>query len=177
MDIRCVCPPKATGEPRHASDRVKLRDKLDLPRLLIANKTVVVLKAEDPYATTADVLAALSEVYLYIGIEAWTLVDAKGKPLEVTKDNIRDRIIANPDVAFPIIEEADDLYTEAVVAPLVAKASSSSRDTPTDDSTSPETGSTSNRSRSRRSSTSTTRTDGIVPMPSSLVGVSSSSPS
>lgn len=177
MDIRCVCPPKATGETRHATDRVKLRERLDLSRLLIANKTVRVIKAEDPNATVAEILAGLSEVYLYVGIESWTLVDGKGKPLPVTKDNIRERIVANPDVAFPIIDEADDLYTEAVTAPLVAMASSSSPDTSTDDSTSPPTGSTPSKPPSKRYSITTTQTDDIVTMRSSPVGVSSSSPS
>lgn len=173
--IGCICPPKADGTPRHVTDEVRLREKLDFRSALIARNTVAWLKEEDPGAGVAEILAALTEVYLVVGIESWTLVDARNKPLPVSKAAIRTVIEEHPDEAMVIGDEADGLYTEAVITPLVARASNSSPPTPIARSTSATTGSSPARpKRSKPSSTFTTQTDGIERMSASHAGASNS---
>jgi hypothetical protein len=176
--IECICPPKADGEPRHPDgDTVTLRERLGFREALTARNAFLVLKQEDPEASTAEVLAVLTETYLLLGIEAWSVVDAKGKPLPVSRSAIRELLLSDPNVATPIGDEADALYSAVVIEPLVARASNSSRTTPTPTSTSVTNGSLQIRpKRSRRSSTTTTRTADIVPISGPHGGVSSSSP-
>ena len=172
--IGCICPPKADGTPRHITDEVTLRERLDFRSALWARNTVAVLKQEDAEASVAEILAALTEVYLLVGIESWTLVDAKNKPVPVSKAAIRALLAEHPDEAMTIGDEADGLYTEAVIAPLLARASNFSPPTPIAGSTSATTGSSPGHpKRSRPSSTSTTPTDGIARMSASLAGGSS----
>jgi hypothetical protein len=154
--IGCVCPPKADGTPRYVTDEVTLREKLDFRSALVARNTVAVLKQEDAEASVAEILAALTEVYLLFGIESWTLTDAKGKPLEVSKQAVRALMADHADAATVIGDEADGLYTEAVIAPLLARASTSSPPTSTSGSTSATTGSSPTpRKQPKRSSIST----------------------
>ena len=134
--IPCVCPPKATGEARHASDTVTLRQRLDFRAALTARNTVIVLKQEDPDASVAEILATLTEMYLLVGIESWSLVDTRGKAVPVSRAVIRQFIVDHPDEATAVGDEADGLYSAAVIAPLVARAQNSSPPTPTDESTS-----------------------------------------
>ena len=172
--IECVCPPKA-GETRHPQgDTVTLRAKLDFRSALTARNTVVVLKAEDPDASTADILAALTEVYLLVGIESWSLSDERGKAVPVSRVAIRALMDDHPEAAMTIGDEADEMYSEAVIAPLVARAQTSSPLTPMAASTSATNGSSPKRpKRSRPSSISTTPTDGIERMSASPAGGSS----
>jgi hypothetical protein len=176
--IACICPPR-DGASRHPDgDTVTLRDKLDFRGSLTARNAFLVLKAEDPDATTAEVLAVLTETYLLLGIESWTLVDAKGKAVPVTKAAIRDLLLSHPDAAMTVGDEADALYSEAVISPLVARASTSSPTTPTAVSTSATSGPSPRRPRrSKPSSTASTRTAGIVQISPSPAGDSSSWPS
>jgi len=175
VTIECVCPPKA-GETRHPDgDTVTLRPKLDFRSALTARNTIVVLKSEDPDATTADILAALTETYLIVGIESWSLTDERGKALPVSRVAIRDLMDRHPEAAMIIGDEADELYSEAVIAPLVARAQNSSPPTPINASTSATNGSSPKpRKPSRPSSTFTTPTAGTERMSASPAGGSSS---
>lgn len=175
--IDCICPPKADGEPRHpGGDTVALRERLDFRSALTARNAFLVLKAEDPDATTADVLAVLTETYLLLGVESWTAVDAKGKPVPVSKAAIREMLFSHPEAAMVVGDEADSLYAEAVINPLVARASTSSLGTPTPASTSATTTTSPTPPKpSKRSSTTTSRTADIVPISGSRAGDSSSS--
>jgi hypothetical protein len=161
--IDCICPPKADGETRHpGGDTINLRPKLDLRRGLAVRNNVLRMIAEDPDADNMDVLTAMSEAYVLEGIESWTLVDAKGKPIPVTRTAIRELVMADLAVGAVVSAEADPLYADATV-PLVLKAFSSSPTSPTEPSTSVTTTSSPRpRKPRKRSSTSTTRTDGIV---------------
>ena len=171
--IPCPCP----GTP-HESDTVTLRDSLSPRDAMAISKELVVLYAEDPDSTAGDVLAVLTEGYVLRGIEAWTLVGLDGKPLEVTKGAIRDVILSRLDVFSLVGDVADELYAEAVMLPLLQRASTSSPPTPTEDSTSAPTDSgTTPRTHSKRSSISTTPTDDIGQTFASPGGVSSFSPS
>ncbi len=171
-NIPCVCPPKADGTPRHASgDRVTLRERLDFRSGLTARNTVIVIKQEDPEAGAAEILAGLTEVYLLSGVESWTLVDAKGKALDVNRATVRQLMAEHPDEAMTIGDEADALYSEAVLAPLVKRALTSSSSTPTTDSTSATTGSEPRPLKpSKRSSTTTSPTDATERMSASRAG-------
>ena len=176
MDIPCICPP-IEGQPRHDRDTVTLRERLDFRSSLAAQNAIVFLKSEDPDASAADILAALTESYVLSGIESWSVVGVDGKPIEPTKAAIRELLLTNLDVAMDVAEAADDLYRDAVVDPLVRKASSSSPDTPTEAPTSPtSTSEESNQNHSSPSSTSTTPMDGTETTSLSLAGVSNSSP-
>jgi hypothetical protein len=169
--IPCVCPPKSDGTQRHETDTVTLRERLDFRSGLTARNTVIIIKQEDPEANAADILAGLTEVYLLVGIESWTLQDARGKPLEVNRANVRQLMAEHPDEAMTIGDEADGLYSEAVIAPLVARALKSSQPTRTTGSTSPTTGSVPRPLKpSKRSSTTTSTTDGTERMSASRAG-------
>jgi len=171
--IPCPCP----GTP-HESDTVTLRDALAPRDAMAISKDLVVLYAEDPDSTAGDVLAVLTEGYVLRGIEAWTLVGMDGKPLEVTKGAIRDVILSRLDVFSLVGEVADDLYAEAVMLPLLQRASKSSPPTPTEDSTSAPTDSGSKPpTPSRPFSTTTTPMDDIGQTFASPGGDSSFSPS
>ena len=164
--IDCVCPPKTDGTPRHLNgDTVTLRAKLDFRAAVQARNVIVVLKQDDPDADVADILAALTEVYLLVGIESWTFQDARNKPVEVTRTAVREFMADHPLEAMDVGNEADSLYSEAVIAPLVAQASKSSQPTRTDDSTSVKTSSSSTPlKRSKPSLTTSSRTDATETM-------------
>jgi hypothetical protein len=159
--VRCICPDPTT----HAEgDEITLPDKLDFRQLSVCVKSVRILKATSPNADVAEILALLQEVYLLHCLEAWTLVevDAKGKrkPIEPERDAITAYLLSQPDVAIEVADVADELYSEAVLVPLVGRASNSSPTSPTESSTSQPTsdGPTPMRKPSKRSSTSTSRT-------------------
>ena len=177
MDIPCICPP-LEGQPRHDHDSVTLRERLDFRSSLAAQNAVFVLKSEDPEASTADVLAVLTEEYLLAGVESWSVVGVDGKPVEPTKPAIRALLLTNLEAAMIVAEAADDLYREAVLTPLVARASSSLPDTPTDESTSPtSTSEEPSLNHSWPSSITTSPMDDTETTSLSLVGGSNSSPS
>ncbi len=144
---------------------------------------VNIWRSSDPEAPDAEALGLLTEGYLREGVESWTLVDAEGKSIPVNKPNITAHLLSNPTAANLVGEEADGLYSE-VMLPLVMSASASSQPTPTDEPTSPKTGSTSEESPStpeaptsptllKPFSISTIQTDATVTTNGSLVGVSS----
>ena len=179
VTIPCPCPPKASGEPRHAEDSVVFRDRLDFRGGMVIRKAITMLKVDDPDSGAAEVLAAMSEHYMLEGITGWSLQDDKGKPVEASKPAIRQFMFAHDDIVFDyLVDAADDLYAEQVLLPLVRKAQASSPPSPTAPSTSQETGSEAMPPKpSRRSSTSTTRTNGITTTTPSPVGDSNTSPS
>jgi len=170
VTIPCVC------SADHDSDTVTLRDALSPHDAMALDKDIQVMRAEDPDATAGDVLATLSEGYIVRGISSWSLVGEDGEPLPVTKSAIRSLILPNLEAANAIAEEADGLYAEAVMLPLLRRASKSSPPSPTDGLTSAPTDSSATPPRpSKRSSTTTTRTGAIATMSGSHAGASSSS--
>jgi len=172
VTIPCVC------SADHETDTVTLRDALSPHDAMALDKDIQVMRAEDPDATAGDVLATLSEGYIVRGISSWTLVGEDGEPLPVTKSAIRSLILPNLEAANAIAEEADGLYAEAVMLPLLSRASTSSPPTPTEDSTSAPTDSGSTPpTPSRPFSTTTTPMDDIGQTFASPGGVSSFSPS
>lgn len=177
VTIPCPCPPTADGEPRHADgDTVELRERLDFAAGRTARNIIAIGKAEG--TGTAQIMTELTGWYIVSGIASWTVVDAKGKPVEPDAETIHRLILDNPDTsaAEAIGDACDDLYSERVISPLLVRGSTSSPDMPTNGSTSLTTGSTSKpRKPSKPSSTTTTPTADIVTISPSRDGVSSSS--
>jgi hypothetical protein len=160
VEIPCVCPSLSTGAPRHQVDTVTLHDKLGFRAALTVRNTIIVIKNQDAVASIAEILAALTEVYLLEGIESWSIVDQRNKPVEVNRETVRAFLDDHPEEAMTVGNAADDIYQEQVLGPLVRQASKRSRPTPTESSTSVTTGSGPKRpKRSKPSSISTTPMD------------------
>ncbi len=175
VPIRCVCPANADGSPRHEGDTVALRDTLGFREITTIRNLAGQVDSDDPFVV-AEILAALSEGYIIFGVESWTLVDEKGKPLGVSRASIREHILADVEVAADVADAADDLYGERVVLPLLTRALKSSQPTQTDGSTSPSKRSrTSRPKQSKPSSIGSSQTADIVPITPSPDGGSNSS--
>jgi hypothetical protein len=189
MDIKCVCPPKPSGETRHDHDTVTLKDRMDF-RSSIAIRNALALEAgEGGEIDMADILAILTERFIRYGIQSWSLVDERNQPVPVSQDAITRLILSDIDLATDIGDEADEKYREAVMLPLLVRGSRSLPSSPTTTSTSAEktessgpTGSKSSsptkpRRRSKQSSTTASPMAGTETTSLSLVGDSSLSPS
>jgi hypothetical protein len=177
VTIPCPCPPTGTGSP-HDTDTVTLRDRLDFRSGVTIRKALGVLYTDDPDAGFADVLGILTEQYLLLGIDSWTLVDAKGEKVEVTKPAIRAFNEAHPETAMDIGNEADVLYREQVLLPLLTRGSTPSPGSPTDESTSATDGTNPTPpTPSRPSLITTSQTADIEPTTTSPDGAYSSSQS
>lgn len=176
--IECVCPPK-DGQTRHPDgDTVTLRERLDFHAATTIRQAIAILKSEDPDSSAAEILATLTEHYVLFGVESWSLVDEKDKPVPVSRAAIRSLLLTRPENITDLADEADGLYQAQVLLPLLARASKSSPPSPIDGSTSAKTPSGPKpRKPSRLSLTTTSPTDGTATTSSSLVGVSNFSPS
>lgn len=185
MDVvtRCICPPHPDGSARHEQDTFKLRDTLGFRDAVTYKKTVQMHSGQP-----AEMLAAMTALHLFTGIEAWSLTDAKGYAIPVDRDTIETVLMPELDVAMQIADTADDLYMP-VILPLVTRGTVSWRPTPTEPSTSPAPAagdslspiptdqsktskSAKSSTRSKPSSTASTPTDGTVTTSGSPVDVS-----
>ena len=177
VTIPCPCPQTGSGSP-HETDTVTLRDRLDFRSGVTIRKALGVLYTDDPDAAFADVLGVLTEQYLLLGIESWTLVDEKGQKVEASKPAIRAFMEAHPEAAMDIGNQADGLYNEQVLLPLLTRGSTPSPDSPTDESTSATDGTNPTPpTPSRPSLITTSQTVDIEPTTTSLDGDSSLSQS
>jgi hypothetical protein len=88
----------------------------------------------------AAVQTALVRAYLPAVIRRWSFIEPDGtgglRPVPVTRANM-DRLIPWPNGGLDLADKCDELYSGALLAPLVARMSKSSQPGPTDDSTSP----------------------------------------
>ncbi len=176
MNIPCICPPKADAVRHPDGDEITFRDHLDFRSSLSIRNSIAVISAEDGEVSVAEILAVLTEGYLLYGIESWTLVDEKNKRIDVSKVAIRERLLSHPDIAMTVGDEADSLYAQAVMLPLLARAQTSSPPTSTNGSTLATRGSAKRPKPSKPSSITTTPTVGTETTSASLVGGSNSSP-
>ncbi|MES2155935.1 MAG: hypothetical protein V4510_12445 [bacterium] len=160
--VECLCPPTAAGEVRHpAGDTVTLRERLGFQAALSVQNAALI--ALEKGGDDADVSAAMTEKYLFVGIESWSVVDAKGKRVEPNRQTITDYLLVNIPAAVIVANEADGLYDDQVSRPLLQRVSNSSQPSPTPASTSPTTGSEQRPPKpSKRSSTTSSRMDGIA---------------
>jgi hypothetical protein len=187
----CQCP----GTPHPDGDVVELRDKMgytggSVLQAEMAEYLSTPIRERGPWTRLN---ARLKGLYLEEGIEGWNLLDAEGKPIPVSTLTIREQFLddfTQADRATAIADAADDLYYEAVLAPLVNRLLESSPSTPTNGSTSqtpstetaptesPSTpGSPKRRKPSKRSSTTTSQMGATVTISSPPVGAYSSSQS
>ncbi len=177
VQIACPCPAK-DGEPRHDSDEVTLRERLGFVEASSIRNGIAIRRAEhgEDEMETGEILAVLTEGYILYGVSAWTLEDEQGKPLPVTRANVRAYILDRWDIASVLADAADEAYSEAVMLPLLAQASTSSPPSPTPASTSanPPSGTPAPKP-SKRSSISTIPTVGTVTTSESPDGDSRSS--
>lgn len=177
VDVRCICPVRVEHR-----DKVTLRESLDFRGAMACKQAVRVLYAQDPDASDGDMLAVLTEHYVLHGITGWTAKEKTKdgwQPVPPTTARIRELILSDLEVAYDIADACDNLYTEAILLPLLLRGSTSSPPTLTEDeSTSPPTGSEPTPlKRSKRSSTTTSQTDATETTTPSPDGVSSSSQS
>lgn len=174
VTIPCVC-------GLHETDTIVLRERLDFRRAVALRNALALMYQEEPDAGFDEVLATLTDKYLYAGIESWTLEEEndKGKrlPMPPSYANIRDHLLTHFDEAMTVGDAADDLYTEAVMLPLLARGSRSSGSSPTNASTSAtKPSSTKPPKPSKPSSITTLPTAATEVTSRSLAGGSSSSP-
>lgn len=167
VPISCPCPPKADGAARHPDgDTVTLQEPLPFRKRLTLRQEIRSAKTFQEDLTDGEALAILTEAYLIHCIEAWTLVDDKGRALPPSRAEIRRFLEEQDEQALVVADAADALYSPVVLLPLLQGASSSSQDSPTTGPTSPTTdGATPPRKPSRPSSTSTTPTAAIGTTP------------
>jgi hypothetical protein len=157
VSIPCVCPGDEVRHPE--GDTVTLKDKLGFEEATACKQAIQLVEDDGSEVNdlTARRLAAVVTQYMFSGIASWTLQN--GAAIPVTAGNIRKYLMSDFVAADLVSSEAETLYNPQVLIPLVNRAATSSRPTPTDELTSVTTGSTqSNRRRSSRSSTTTTRT-------------------
>jgi hypothetical protein len=169
MDIRCICPPKHDGTPRHDHDTVTLRERMDF-RSSIAIRNALGLEAgPDGSLDMADLLAILTERFVLYGIQAWSVVDEKNQPVPVSRQAVTDLILSDIELATAIGDAADDLYRNAVMLPLLQGGQTSSPSTSTNGSTSArKASSTKRRTRSSPSS--------ITAIPTAVTETTSNAP-
>lgn len=171
MDVQIPCPcPEKDGEQRHESDTVVLRERLDFFGASSVRNAVIALKHMHPLAGTAETMTVLSQQYLLRGVESWSLVDEKGKPVPVDEETVAAFMDANVDAAIYVSDAANELYGE-VMLPLLLRALTPSPPSRTASSTSPTNGSRPKRRKpSRPSSITTIPTADIATTSSSLDG-------
>lgn len=155
VSVPCPCP----NTPHGDGDTVYLRPRLGLHAGIAVQKLLVdALKAEERI-TAADTQGWLAEGYLLHGVASWTFVDADGKGIEVSPATIRSILLDDFALAAAVADRADDMYVDAVIAPLLKRASTSSPSTGSNGSTSPpRRGGSKRPKRLRQSSTSTSET-------------------
>lgn len=176
VPIECPCP----GKPhRKTGDTVTLKDKLTFREATTVRKYLQNVKRhEDENLLDAEYSATLSEGYLLVGVESWTLTNGDTQPIPVSPESIREHLLELPVAASIVADQADNLYAEYVLLPLLARASKSSPPRQTNGSTYQKSGSTRKRKTpSKRSSISTTRTAGTAKTRGQPGTVSNGSPS
>jgi hypothetical protein len=129
--VACPCP----GAP-HDGDTVYLRPELGLTGGIIAQRKFVDLMG----GNADDVFASLIETYVTHGVDSATFTDEQGDQL--TREAAIALILSKFSLGQIVANQADDLYSNDLLDPLVARVSKSLPTSQTSAST----------SRSRRSS-------------------------
>ena len=176
MNIPCICPRKGDAVRHPGGDTIELKDKLDFRAVATIRWAIAIAQETDPGASMAEQFGLITEHYVLEGVASWSLVDDKGKPVEVTKAAIREHLLPHPEAQA--VGDAAEARYQAVMLPLLRGESTSSPPSPTTESTSPTTGSSEKaRKPSKPSLTSISQTDATATTSSSLDGDFSSSPS
>lgn len=144
---RCI---GGADAPRHPDgDEIYLAPEPSLTMGLRANGAIA--KADNDPAML-EIL--LGRVFIEDGITGWTFVDEDGDPFGVTPANI-ERLLPWNRGGSAVAEKANDLYGEAILAPLAKRSLNMSKPGPTNGSTSPIRPSRSSRRSSSKSSSRT----------------------
>jgi hypothetical protein len=151
VQIACPCP----GSPHPGGDTVSLLERLPTRSALAVRNRVALSGLGE--GDGAELLGILTEGYVMFGVAAWTLVDAMGKPLPCTREEVR-RLCDETDLGMELADPADELYARQVTLPLLRRGAASSQAGSTDGSTFPSSRETPLPRRSRRSSTTTSPT-------------------
>ena len=181
----CQCP----NTPHADGDVVRLRERLGLAAGIAVQKLIIEANTADNNIEGARRTGLMAEGLLLYGVESWNLVGLDGHPLPVSPETIRVQLLDDFERGQVASEKADDLYSLAVLSPLLKQVRTLSPPSPRDGSTSA-TGSSekakaaspSTRSsrkppkRSKPSSITSTQTGAITVTSSSPVGVSNSWP-
>ena len=118
--VPCSCP----GTP-HDQDTVSL---LPEPDIRIGAAVMAAIRATP--ASIPEMEGAIAEVLIQVAPRAWTFVDEKGNPLELTRDAIAERLTWNQG-GMEVAEKANDLYgarnPTGVFAPLARPKRKASR--------------------------------------------------
>ena len=120
--LACLCP----GQVHPDGDTVWLRKELPPEGGFAA---LAALREADG----GDLEERLGRAYAKHGIVDWTFVEEDGSPVPCTPELIA---ALSWDVIYPIAQKGDELYSEGILRPLVARVSKSSRNGRTAPSTS-----------------------------------------
>ena len=126
----CACP----GEPHPDGEVVNLRERLTLSQGIQLQSAI--LEASKSRLGGPAATGVLSEQYLLVGVESWNLVGMDG-PIPVTPETIAEHLLSDFERGNVASNQADELYAERYILPLVQRATNSSPSTTTDESTSP----------------------------------------
>lgn len=122
----CRCP----GTPHTDGDVVYLAPELSMLGGMAAQGAIA-MSGTDPIALQE----ALGTVWIRHAVIDWNLIDEDGDKLALTQDNIT-RSLPYARGGRVVAERADDLYHEAILAPLEERVAKLSKRGPKDDSTS-----------------------------------------
>lgn len=148
----CPC----EGQPHADGDVVYLYPELSMPGGMAAQGAIA--EAMENGFDQVLIQELLARVWIRHGVAAWTFLDDLGKPIPVTPDNVA-RALPFAKGGRAVADKADDLYNEAVLAPLAARFAALSK---TGRTRTPAPTSPNRATRRRRQSPSSTPTTGRV---------------
>lgn len=124
----CTCP----GTPHDGRDGADDGDIVVMrPFLDFAAGSEALRKIIESDGEVNRVAELVGPVYVREGPESWNVVDERGPvPLDTAS------ILVNYSWSYPIAEKGDDLYSQAVLAPLLERTNGTSGSTPNGKSTS-----------------------------------------
>ena len=102
----------------HTTDTVTLAPEASMT-LGLRGKGAIAAAGND----AARLESMLARVFIDEGIIGWTFVDAEGQPEPVNHDNV-ERLLPWGRGGAEVSERANDLYSEAVLGPLVRRSQS-----------------------------------------------------
>lgn len=142
------------GQPHADGDVVHLYPELSMAGGMAAQGAITEAW-EGPSLDQVRLQELLAVVWIRHGVASWTFLDDMGEPIPVTPDNIAAALPYQKGGRL-VADKADDLYAEAVTAPLVERLNALSKrgSTRSPSPTSPNRAT--RRSQPKRSSTATT---------------------
>lgn len=117
----CRCP----GSPHTGGDAVLLKPKADVPLIMAAWTELNTHNADE----IAVLQGILSRIYMRLGILSWTFTDVAGKAEPITQEAI-ERLLPPWQGGVAVAQQADELYSEDVFAPLVSMAAERAKSSP-----------------------------------------------